>query len=162
MIACIRSEIESNLTAKEREELIKGLFSLDCQVVLFDTEVKRDVYEEMRELEVSSMIAFFGMASCVVTDRMHGMVFAAITGTPCVVIKSRDNKIKGTYEWISHLKYIKLCEENKFDMVLLAIKEAKDLKDLNNNYVVCGDYEKEIKKDIYDLIIKRRNERLMS
>ena len=42
-----------------------------------------------------------------ITDRLHGMVFCAITGTPCIVLSNNHHKVKGTYEWIKHLDYIK-------------------------------------------------------
>ena len=44
------------------------------------------------------------------TDRLHGMIFCAITGTPCVVINSKSPKVRGCYEWIKHLDYIRFAE----------------------------------------------------
>jgi pyruvyl transferase EpsI len=38
------------------------------------------------------------------------MVFAAITGTPCIVFNCNNHKIKGTYDWISYLDYIRFAE----------------------------------------------------
>ena len=38
------------------------------------------------------------------------MVFAAITGTPCVVVNSKSHKLLGCYEWIRHLRYIKFID----------------------------------------------------
>ncbi|MFB8735822.1 polysaccharide pyruvyl transferase family protein [Bacillus sp. SL00103] len=32
-------------------------------------------------------------AQVVVTDRLHGMIFCAITKTPCVVLRSFDHKV---------------------------------------------------------------------
>ncbi len=48
----------------------------------------------------------------VVTDRLHGMIFAAITGTPCIVINSKSPKVLGCYEWIKKLEYIKICDNS--------------------------------------------------
>lgn len=52
----------------------------------------------------------FCEAQLVITDRLHGMVFAALTGTPCVVFSNYNHKVKGTYDWISYLSYIKYVE----------------------------------------------------
>jgi pyruvyl transferase EpsI len=57
----------------------------------------------------------FRTAQLVVTDRLHGMIFAAVAETPCVVIKSKSYKIEGCYEWLRHLKYIK-CIDNVVDL----------------------------------------------
>ena len=51
----------------------------------------------------------FAAARLVVTDRLHGMIFSAITGTPCVVLSNYNHKVRGTYEWISYLPYIKFA-----------------------------------------------------
>ena len=41
-------------------------------------------------------------SAVVVTDRLHGMIFAAVTGTPCVVLPNTNHKITGTYrDWIA-------------------------------------------------------------
>lgn len=37
----------------------------------------------------------FRECELVITDRIHGMIFAAITGTPCIALS--NYKIKGTY-----------------------------------------------------------------
>lgn len=48
----------------------------------------------------------------VVTDRLHCMIFCAITQTPCVVLPNSNHKIKGTYEaWLSHLPYLVYMDE---------------------------------------------------
>mgnify|MGYP002520369981 CR=1 FL=1 len=52
----------------------------------------------------------FSRAKVLVTDRLHGMVFAAITGTPCIVLSNYNHKVKGTYEWIRYLPYIRYAE----------------------------------------------------
>ena len=40
-----------------------------------------------------------------------GMIFCAITGTPCIVVNSKSPKVEGCYEWLSHLSYIRLCKD---------------------------------------------------
>ena len=41
-----------------------------------------------------------------ITDRLHGMIFAAITQTPCIVLDSLSHKLRGCYEWLKDLDYI--------------------------------------------------------
>ena len=41
-------------------------------------------------------------SAVVVTDRLHGMIFAVVTGTPCVVFPNANHKIAATYhDWIA-------------------------------------------------------------
>ena len=62
---------------------------------------KECVREKMQE---------FCGAELVITDRLHGMVFAALTGTPCIAFSNNNHKVKGTYDWIRYLPYIKYAE----------------------------------------------------
>lgn len=53
----------------------------------------------------------FQSAEIAITDRLHGMVFAAITGTPCIAFSNYNQKVSGTYEWIKDLPYIRFVQE---------------------------------------------------
>lgn len=47
----------------------------------------------------------FSRSRLVITDRLHGMVFALITGTPCIVLDSMTHKTRGVHEWIKGAGY---------------------------------------------------------
>lgn len=47
----------------------------------------------------------------VITDRLHGMIFAAITQTPCIVFGSLTHKIIESYAWFKNLEYIQFCQD---------------------------------------------------
>ena len=34
------------------------------------------------------------------------MVFAALTGTPCIVLDNCDHKVQGVYDWLKQNRYI--------------------------------------------------------
>jgi exopolysaccharide biosynthesis predicted pyruvyltransferase EpsI/glycosyltransferase involved in cell wall biosynthesis len=68
---------------------------------LFDAEYEKstNLYHKhfsftIRGMVVGEELKRFARHQVVVTDRLHGLVFAAITGTPCVVISSLTQKIK--------------------------------------------------------------------
>lgn len=48
----------------------------------------------------------FSQAELVITDRLHGMLFAVVTETPCVVLESATHKTKGVFDWVKNLGYI--------------------------------------------------------
>lgn len=48
----------------------------------------------------------FQSAKLVITDRLHGMIFATITGTPCLVFNNIDGKVGHEYQWIRNLGYV--------------------------------------------------------
>ena len=66
---------------------------------------------DRRVQALQAKFAEFASARLVITDRLHGMVFCAITGTPCVVLNSKSHKVQGCYEWIRGLEYIRFAED---------------------------------------------------
>lgn len=70
-----------------------------------------------------AMLDDFRASEVVVTDRLHGMIFAVITGTPCVVLPNSNHKIRGTYEaWIKdkcpYVEFLDQVDESAFEEVL--------------------------------------------
>ncbi|MDY4077609.1 MAG: polysaccharide pyruvyl transferase family protein [Clostridium sp.] len=138
IMTCIRSDKESILGDK-KNELIKKLQEKYENVFVYDTVIKRKVPRENREKELTDMFNKFRGARIVITDRLHGMVFSAITKTPCIVTKSLDHKVTGTYEWIKNLNYVKLVDDLTFENInplideLLSLTKLSEI-DLNEKY----------------------------
>ena len=77
------------------------------------------VTKDNRSQCVRDKLEELASARLVITDRLHGMVFAAITGTPCIVFSNYNHKVKGTYEWIRYLPYIRYAETAQEAQALL-------------------------------------------
>jgi len=69
------------------------------------------------------MLNDFSSSKLVVTDRLHGMVFSAITETPCIVINSLSPKVEGCYEWLKDLDYI--CFASSVDQVPVLLRSLE-------------------------------------
>lgn len=128
---CLRREREADITDDQRNSIIHGLLKVYPDLFMYDTTVSRMIPNELREIEVMSLLNEFCRAKLVITDRMHGMIFAAITKTPCIVFKSFDYKIVGSYDWISQLNYIKLIDNPNINDVLTAITAIENLEKLD-------------------------------
>lgn len=68
----------------------------------------------------------FETSEIVITDRLHGMIFAAITETPCIVFSNFNHKIIESYDWLKDLGYIKFCDNA--DEIESFVKEMKKVK----------------------------------
>ncbi|HBI61972.1 MAG TPA: hypothetical protein DDY31_12305 [Lachnospiraceae bacterium] len=64
--------------------------------------------DECREY-VNHKIDRLSAAKLVVTDRLHGMIFAYISGTPCIVFPNNNHKIRGVYQWISASEMVSMA-----------------------------------------------------
>lgn len=117
-LLCLRADVEKTL-ANEELEKIKATFSSIFERIAFtDTVVPKNISRAKRSGEIYQKMDEFSKSQLVVTDRLHGMVFAAITGTPCIVVKSKSHKLKGCYEWIKHLEYICFVDDlNDIEMI---------------------------------------------
>lgn len=52
---------------------------------------------------------------CVITDRLHGTVFAMKTEVPCITIDNLTHKITGMLKWQDNEKYVLLHTNDEFD-----------------------------------------------
>lgn len=128
IMTCLRSDKESIL-GNQKQLFLDNLKSRYDNVFEYDTVINRYVDRSTRIEELNDMFSKFSTSKVVITDRLHGMVFCAITKTPCIVTKSLDNKVIGTYEWIKDLNYIRLVDNLNFDEVEILMKELMNLKE---------------------------------
>ena len=117
-LLCLRGDCEQTLSEQGKNEILKQVKKMFDKVYNTDTVVPGTIKKRRRNKAVSDKLDEFSKAELVVTDRLHGMVFAAITGTPCIVVNSISHKLKGCYEWIKNLEYIRFIEN---------IDEIKDI-----------------------------------
>ena len=65
--------------------------------------------KKTRETRREGLKEFFDQlrrAEIVVTDRLHGMIFCALTGVPCIALDNSYRKVSGAYDWLKPLEYI--------------------------------------------------------
>ena len=149
-LLCLRSDIEKTLKENEKKSLennVKIMF--DNNYKYTDMCVKYNIKLKNRNEEVNKKFEEFREATLVITDRLHGMIFAAITGTPCIVINSKSPKVKGCYDWIKDLEYVKFSKN--IEDVLKLWNEMKDKKYIYDNKMFLCHYEN-LKKDIIEFI----------
>jgi pyruvyl transferase EpsI len=88
-----------------------------------DTDMKDQVmYPFERNDYLREKFAEFRRAKLVITDRLHGLIFASISGTPCVALNNCDHKLRASFEWVRHLPYVKFA--NSLDNVEVLVKEV--------------------------------------
>lgn len=149
-ILCLRSDCEAVLSEEKKNDIKSTVSSLfNGNVFYSDTVIDYSVPLKERRNELIKKLYAFTSSQLVITDRLHGMIFAAITGTNCIVLNSKSPKLRGCYEWIKHLDYIRFADDvseiesvyrtmpetnNKYDNTDL-MKHFDELKaDILNHY----------------------------
>ena len=107
----LRNDLEGTINDSEKS-LINEQFKKNFKDVVFsDTKIDASFERGEEVLALDKKIVEFQKSEIVITDRLHGMIFAAITSTPCIVINNYNHKIKSQFDWIKDLKYIKFCNK---------------------------------------------------
>lgn len=110
-IICLRNDIEMTMTDDQRKQVFQEAELLFAGKV-YESSTLSDVpiSPSQRENAVKEKLSEFGSAELVITDRLHGMIFCAITGTKCIVLNSRSPKMLGCYKTIENLRYIQFAD----------------------------------------------------
>lgn len=113
VLLCMRSDAEKTLSDEDIIYIEEYLEQNSYEYRKTDMYSDCDVNKYNRADCVREKMNEFTKAELVITDRLHGMVFAAITGTPCIVFSNYNHKVLGTYEWIKYLTYIRYVNDVK-------------------------------------------------
>lgn len=107
ILVCLRSDFESALDISERKVVFSVLERTGMAVFKTDTVGTGRIPIKRRNAVLLEKISEFQSTKLVVTDRLHGMIFAVITGTPCIALDNTSGKVKGTYDlWLKNIPYV--------------------------------------------------------
>lgn len=112
VLLCMRSDTEKAITTDDEKVIKTALKERGYSYTYTDTTTTEDISIDNRNEAIEKIMNQFTSSKLVITDRLHGMVFSAITQTPCVVLSNYNHKVKGVYEWIKELNYIKFVDSN--------------------------------------------------
>jgi pyruvyl transferase EpsI len=68
------------------------------------------VTQAMRDEQLQAKWQEFAASRLVITDRLHAMIFAVITGTACIAVDNKSKKVSGVYEWLQDVPYVHYCD----------------------------------------------------
>lgn len=117
VLLTLREDRERMRSTEEDRVIFKVLSKLGKPVQEKENLVNNDDVNQDAPYSLAlAQIHRYQQAEVVITDRLHGMIFAAITGTPCVVLPNTNHKIAATYhDWIlnrsPHVLYLDTLNE---------------------------------------------------
>lgn len=130
----LRHDSEQTLIWEEQNKIFTKLEEKFNTVLESDMHMYHD-FESVSDAKesVKRQLQLVRQSELVVTDRLHGMIFAYLTNTPCIVLKSKSPKILGVYQWIKNRKNICLIDKiEDMDQKLEVVeKQSSD----NNNKI---------------------------
>lgn len=128
---CLRNDKEKMKYALDEELLKDQLKGNGFELNLRDTHIgKSQMTIGERDNELRLIWEDFSRSRVVVTDRLHGMIFAFITGTPAVILPNSNFKVEKCYEWIKDCGFIKFLKDPSNEEVL----ELIESNNVNDNF----------------------------
>lgn len=110
VLLCLRDDEEKK--ADYFETITSTISKHGEKYIITDTISNQAVHIENREKILDQKWHEFQGSKVVITDRLHGMIFSFITGTPCIVLENKNFKIKSFYDtWLSNVGFIRLLRD---------------------------------------------------
>ncbi len=119
VLICLRDDCEKRISEEAGGYLLSLLQQTNLTCLRLEMHLHRQIKKDNAEQVFMKKIREFYSAGLVITDRLHAMIFAAITGTPCIAVDNSTGKVSGLYEWIKHLPYICCVDERVIDKALI-------------------------------------------
>lgn len=110
-LICFRKDKESILLEENQKKAENNLMDIGWHIIR--TSMHSEVFSGLngRKKQVEDKLNEIQSAGLVVTDTLHCMISAVLTGTPCIAFDNLSGKISNVYEWIENLPYIFLCKD---------------------------------------------------
>ena len=115
VLLCLREDKEKVLPDKVITEITALLNTNGIPFANTTTVINKRVTSKTRNRELHKKWGEFAGSGLVITDRLHGMIFAAITRTPCIALNNKSGKVGGCYELME--EYPDICFLDSADKV---------------------------------------------
>lgn len=130
VLICFRNDKEK-ITSKDITctfvEFLREHHFNDIEIT--DTHLGRYHFEpDEKSKLLATTLKKFLTAKIAITDRLHGMIFALITKTPCIAFDNSNKKISSTYNtWLKDIPYIKVVDSFEELEILNSINELSKI-----------------------------------
>lgn len=113
LLLCIRSDAEQADLRLQLSQVLDYATQHNFDTERTDTVISTDFIPVSRRFQyLSDLIAQFRSARIIVTDRLHGMILAALAGVPCLALSNSNGKVEGVYQWIANdVSWVKFASQ---------------------------------------------------
>lgn len=117
---CLREDKERKMGANGLDIINRAANKRFEVVIRTDTMYPSNfLTPEEGEAAVRAKIAELSRAQLVITDRIHGMIFCALSGTPCIALDNSNGKVGHEYEWLKGLSYMHFARDAEEAAVMI-------------------------------------------
>ena len=106
---CLRNDMERALSDQDHEKITSCLSKY--VITELTTSYEGVINKYNREQIITERLKKFSKNKIVITDRLHGMIFSAITNTPCIAFDNVNKKINGVFKHIENIDYVCVLDD---------------------------------------------------
>lgn len=109
VLLCMREDKE-RILSDEKQKMIHDFFSERGWQISESSNITENFSTDQRDSRVMARLKEFHDADLVITDRLHGMIFSVLAGTPCIAFNNLSRKVEGVYsEWLKdNINYVRI------------------------------------------------------
>lgn len=138
-LTCLRNDIEKVLDNNDINDVLERHGYI---VRTTTTVLNRLVPINQRRRIVENKIVEFQEASIVITDRLHAMLFAVLSGTPCIALNNVTGKVFGVGTYLksngASLEMVEMVDDQILGDFHLKKKQYKLCDELKSYFVQLG------------------------
>lgn len=131
VVVSLRSDKESALAYGQRQELLNLLTGKFKRIIMRDTDLGEiRLTSQDGKRQVNSLWGAYARSAVVVTDRLHGMIFCAVTRTRCIAIDNNNGKLSAFYKkWLESVDYVNLMDGSDVSAIAKELEARKSGED---------------------------------
>ena len=143
---CLRDDRESVISTEQKNSVYSAIkkagFKAENLTTMSDSYQMYANSDERLEA-LGSNLQEFGSYRCIITDRLHGMIFSILSDSYCIAIDNSNNKVSGVLNVIDGVDSVKILEADNIDKTLysdlnclrdVAYDEAQNTLETNDFY----------------------------
>lgn len=123
---CLRNDRESVISLEQRNGIYSSIkeagFIVENLTTMSDShQMYMSSDDRLDALRVK--LQEFSNYKCIITDRLHGMIFSFLSGVPCLAIDNRNKKVSGALEEVDSSAPIHVIQSDEFEDIPVLIEK---------------------------------------
>lgn len=134
VLLCLRRDSESKINEEQKTQIMDYIEEQGHEFDVFDTTLDKPIAKNDRKETVLETLEYISGYNLMITDRFHGVIFAAITETPCIAIDTVDHKISSSIGWFDDVEHVRYAGDYEDIPKLLEVFEESGFEVTSKNW----------------------------
>lgn len=151
-VTCFRRDFEKKVSLADTKQ-VNNLLSAKGKLIITDTVTPLPIFAWNRKIWLKHKFKQLAQAELVITDRLHGVIFCAITNTNCFFFTNYNHKISSTHQtWLKQYSGIQSIDDlTDLKEKITTYKFIEQKYDLSMQKNILIDFANKVKKNAHNI-----------